>query len=325
MKVTSSKTTKLRMPLLGISALAASMTASPVLADEERAKESLLREHPTAQIESVDEETLDGETVYEIEYELDGEDYEALYDADGRLLDVEVESGGIPLNLGISVEYSTEHYRGTGSELEVLPAIFWDNGTFFIEEASLGFRFYRGLIDAAAFVEVDFGAGYDPDDSDFLDGLDELDTPVNLGVLLEKETDLVDLSLSFKADVAGAYSGYVAAVGVGKEFPLTDWLVADVGAEVAYYDKNYNDYYYGVDGQFALANRPAYEADGDFNYELEVGLRSEVFDGLTVFTNAEYTLFGSEVKDSPLTEGNDQLSIGIGFAYEIGKLYDLVF
>jgi outer membrane protein len=313
------------MRFLRTSALQATKAASPALADEEKLREALLRSHPMAEIRSVDETTRDGKTDYEIDYELDGEEYEALYDADGQLLDVEVESGGIPLNLGISVEYSTEHYRDTGSEIEVLPAIFWDNGTFFIEEASLGFRFYRGLIDAAAFVEVDFGAGYDPDDSDFLDGLDELDTPVNLGVLLEKETDLVDLSFSFKGDVAGAYSGYVAAVGVGKEFPLTDWLAADVGAEVAYYDKNHNDYFYGVDDEFALADRPAYEADGDFNYEFEVGLRSEVFDGLTVFTNAEYTLFGSEVKDSPLTEGNDQLSIGVGFAYKIGKLYDLVF
>ena len=91
-KVASSKTTKLWMPFLGISALAASMIASPVLADGEQAKESLLREHPTAEIESVDEATLNGKTVYEIDYELDGENYEAVYDNNGQLISVEIDS-----------------------------------------------------------------------------------------------------------------------------------------------------------------------------------------------------------------------------------------
>jgi hypothetical protein len=90
-KVASSKTTKLLMSFLGISALAVSMMASPALADEEQAKESLLREHPTAEIESVDEGTLNGETVYEIDYELDGEDYEAVYDNNGQLISVELD------------------------------------------------------------------------------------------------------------------------------------------------------------------------------------------------------------------------------------------
>ncbi|NJO36327.1 MAG: hypothetical protein HC871_00375 [Rhizobiales bacterium] len=92
MKVAKSKTTKLWMPILGISALTASMMAFPLLADEEQAKGSLLREHPTAEIESVDEGTLNGETVYEIDYELDGEDYEAVYDNNGQLISVELDS-----------------------------------------------------------------------------------------------------------------------------------------------------------------------------------------------------------------------------------------
>jgi uncharacterized membrane protein YkoI len=91
-KVVSSKTTKLWMPFLGISALAASMIASPVLADEEQVREVLLRSHPMAEIRSVDETTRDGKTVYEIDYELDGEDYEAVYDNNGQLISVEIDS-----------------------------------------------------------------------------------------------------------------------------------------------------------------------------------------------------------------------------------------
>lgn len=325
MLTNGSRGTRWRIVLLGASALIAPIAASPALADEEQARKSLLRDYPTAIVESIEEITRNGKSAYKIDYDLEGQEYKALYGLDGQLIGVKAESGAIPLHLGVFVDYNTEHYRDEGDNFDILPIVVWDNGTFFVQGTGLGYRFFRGWVDVAAFAEVDLESGYDPDDSDFLEGLDDLDTPVNVGFLFEKETEPVDLELSIKADVAGAYDGFVAAFGVGKDIPLTQWLVAEAGAEITYYDGNYNDYFYGVDDEFALADRAAYEADGDFTYELEVGLRGMVFDGLMAFTNAEYTLFGSEVKNSPLVKGDDQFSVGIGFAFEVGKLYDLVF
>ncbi|MEM7041686.1 MAG: MipA/OmpV family protein [Pseudomonadota bacterium] len=311
---------------LGMSATFTLIAFQPVFANEERAREWLLRDYPTAKIESVEEETRDGVTVYELEYELDDREYEAVYHSNGRLLDVKADSDSESMFfLGAAIEYETEHYRGESSGFGVAPLIALDNGTFFLQGPQAGFRFYKGLVDVAAFVEVELGAGYSSGDSDFLEGLDDSKTPVNLGVEFEKETDLVDLELSLKADVAGAYDGFVAELGIGKDVPLTDWLVLEAGVEIAYFDGNYNDTFYGVDEEFALAERPAYEADGDFNYSLELGSRSPVYDGLYLTTGVEYTLFGSEVADSPLVKGSDQFSAQIGFAYDIGRLYGLLF
>lgn len=320
------RTTKRIRYCLGLSTAFTLIGFHPALANEERAREWLLRDYPTAKIESVEEAVRDGSTVYELDYELDDREYEAVYHSDGRLLDVRAESESETMFfLGAAIEYETEHYRDEGSGFGVVPLIAWDNGTYYLQGPEVGFRFYKGLVDVAAFVEVDFGAGYSSGDSDFLAGLDDSDTPVNLGFQLEKETDLVDLELTLKADVAGAYDGFVAEFGIGKDVPLTDWLVLETGVEIAYFDGNYNDTFYGVDEEFALADRPVYEANGDFNYSLEVGSRSPVYDGLYLTTGLEYTLFGSEVADSPLVERNDQFSAQIGFAYEIGRLYGRLF
>jgi outer membrane scaffolding protein for murein synthesis (MipA/OmpV family) len=82
-------------------------------------------------------------------------------------------------------------------------------------------------------------------------------------------------------------------------------------------DRRYNDYFYGVEPQFATASRPAYEARSGFSgWQLIVAL-STTYGGKTWvggFVKADW-LKGATFEDSPLVRRRTNVSFGFGVSH----------
>lgn len=303
--------------VVGTALLTVCLFSASVIASQPSVEKRLLEDYPGARIQEIESVEVDGQKAYEIEFKYEGDEYEAVYQADGQLLSIQQQDFSVSIfMLGLMVQYERAIYKGQDNEVDPLPFIFYDNGDFFVRGKEAGYRFYKGWATVSAYLEVDLGAGYETDDSDFLKDMEDLDTPVNIGIHVEKELDPIELEFVLKRDVADAGDGLSAILEVGKEFELNDWLELETAASVAYHDSSYNDYFYGVDQKFAREDRPAYDADAGFDYGLEVGLRGEFKQNWHALMQVEYTWLSSEASDSPIVSEDAEFEVFFGVAYE---------
>ena len=300
-------------PIVGVSALCMA-SINPVFAEntEEVIRHSLAKDYPGAVIQEIE---WNGEH-YEVDFVHENEQLEATYNQNAMLLSVQNEDfSSSDFFLGAVITNESTLYRGTDRETEIYPYIHYDNGTFYFQGASLGYRIYKGSFDIAAQLDVELGEGYDKEDSSYFDGMDELDTPIHLGLVVEKEMSYVDVEFSLMADVAGTHKGIVSSLGVSHEIELGNEWELELGIEAIWHDAKYNDYFYGVDPKFVRTDRPVYRADGGVDTAFEIGLQGRLWGNWYMLSEFEYVHFSSEVKDSPLTEKDSQSSISVGIGY----------
>ena len=93
------------------------------------------------------------------------------------------------------------------------------------------------------------------------------------------------------------------------------WDIGVQGGPV-YANDSYHAYYYGVDPEFATADRPAYEADGGYSgTQLSVGSSRRFGKWWVGAFVRYYDLHGTAMEDSPLVKRKNALLAGLGFAY----------
>ncbi len=276
-------------------------------------EKALVKDYPRAVIQEI-ERLSDGS--WDVDFIEDGESYEAVYGANGQLISVQNEDfSSADLYLGLYASNESAIYKGADRETDVYPLIWYDTGDFYIRGRSLGYRLLKGEFTLAAEIDIEIGEGYDPEDSDYLSDMDELDLPVSVGIVLEKEFPVAELEFGLFADVAGAHKGMTANFGISREFEFgNDWIL-EIGVETSWHDSKYNDYYYGVAEKFARADRPAYEADSGFDISFETAVRGRLWGNWYMLSELEYVTYSSAMKDSPLTDKDNQTSISIGVAY----------
>jgi len=160
-------------------------------------REAIAQEFPGAIIKETEQEVWKGQPVTEVELtSRDGVDYEVFLSDSGEILNVEE---GLPwiggeLSLGLALYAERDIYKDVDTESEPVPFFEYENGPLEIratDSIDATYAFYRNnrfSIALGGYVELD--EGYDPDDSDVLEGMDDLHT-------------LYDAALAFEGNVAG--------------------------------------------------------------------------------------------------------------------------
>jgi len=95
----------------------------------------------------------------------------------------------------------------------------------------------------------------------------------------------------------------------------TGWDMGVQGGPV-YADDSYHAYYYGVDPEFATADRPAFNASGGYSgTQVSVGGSRRYGKWWMGAFVRYYDLHGAAMENSPLVKRNNALFAGMGFAY----------
>jgi len=137
------------------------------------------------------------------------------------------------------------------------------------------------------------------------------------------------LRASFSTDFSSVSSrGYVLSTQL--DYELDGFLTSDtkliVGGGPIWVTEELGDYVYGVDEQFATANRSAFQGrSGYLATNLVVGLRHRFTENLQVFAALGIGLHdGAANRDSPLFEENFTTGLALGVAWAIKTSKDTV-
>lgn len=174
-------------------------------------------------------------------------------------------------------------------------------------------------------LSLDFNLKIDSDDVDLREGMDDVDTMLQIGPslevkLAETENTRWELNLPVRASFAiDSYgvdgSGYNFSPNVTyyRHFQWNDipWR-AGVALGPQFATHKYQNIYYGVDEEFANANRSAYRADSGYaGSRLLLTMRSRNKDRVWVWFLRYENIDGAEFDDSPLVETNLGTSVGL--------------
>ncbi len=281
------------------------------------------QEFPGAKITEIRKDTWRGQPVTEVEFiAKDGVEYEMIISEDGKVLSIEEEKGlpwfGGELSLGLGVLLERDIYKNVDTEVEPVPFLRYENGPFEImaeDTVNATYKFVRtGNFSIAAGGWLAFEEGYDPDDSDFLEGMDELDTLYGAGLHFETGFSGWETELEVLQDLSGEHDGQEVELSVAYPYHVGGFELRP-GLSLTWLSEKTVDYFYGVSSSEARADRPTYDPSSSYEIELELMVQRPIYGDLTAVCIIGVSTFGSEIKDSPLVDED------YGFGGIIGLMY----
>ncbi|MFW7522766.1 outer membrane protein OmpV [Vibrio ostreicida] len=158
------------------------------------------------------------------------------------------------------------------------------------------------------------GLMYDHSASDFLKGMDKRKASLDLGVNADFHLAQGTISTYAQHDVTNTYGGYLA--GVTYYLPMS-FGRADIVpfAGLAYQNKDYVDYYFGVKDTEATQARKAYKGSGDVSYNVGYKFIMPVSDNWKITQTTAYTRLGDNTADSSIVDSANQWLVGATAAY----------
>lgn len=213
--------------------------------------------------------------------------------------------------MGVGLLWNTEPYRGVDSEFYAFPTITWRIGRVFVREAGLGFQIAGDTHwSVDAFAELRFD-GYDADDSDFLDGMDDRDGTLDAGLAyVRRSPTLGKFAFSVAADTLDRHGGYQVDITWSK---LTRFGLPSV--RVAYYSSALADYYYGVEADEAAPGRPAYSPGGSIVISPNYTFGAPLTDRWNWLVNVGADFYPDDISDSPIMEDSYRAYVFLGASY----------
>jgi outer membrane protein len=224
------------------------------------------------------------------------------------------QEGHTRWGLGIGAIAQDLGYKGQGSDSRLVPVIYVESGRFFLMGPRAGWRLLDGdSLSVTAIANYRFD-GYESDDSRALEGMNDRDGSLDAGLEAQYRADFGELTVSAVTDTLENHSGeevalrygYPLRVGRGRVTPFLEasWLSEDLV-----------DYYYGVRGDEALAERPVYRPGSTTNVTLGVSGSWLFSRRHLVFLNGGYQWLGSEIENSPIIDSDTGASVILGWVY----------
>ncbi|MEM9554668.1 MAG: MipA/OmpV family protein [Acidobacteriota bacterium] len=219
--------------------------------------------------------------------------------------------GGVQWSLGVGVVLGPEPYVGTDAvDVQPIPVLGIESKRFYFRGIVAGLRLVDDerwgldwIIAKARFL------GYEADDSDFLEGMEDRDLSVD-GGLSARFGLAAGLELRAEAltDLLGRHEGHEVLLELERTWsPAPRWRVTPkIGAR--WQSDDLVRYYYGVEPGEARAGRPAYRPDATVNFEAGVGAMYFSRGRWSWQGQLAVDVLGSEIDDSPIVERQTSIS-----------------
>jgi outer membrane protein len=286
-------------------------------------RQAVERRFPGAVIKETEQETWKGQRVTEVELTTkDGKDYEVILSQRSEILSAEEEKGlpwiGGELSVGFAMRGEQEIYRNVGTEFEPSPFFMYENGPLEIlayDGIDATFRLLgNDWLSLGLSGSLEFEEGYDADDTDYFEGMDELGTIYGAGLQLEALWGNWEANLEVEQDVSGEHDGQEAEISL---FYTTVFAGFELRPEInlAWMSSDVVDYYYGVSAAEARADRPAYSPGSSFEIGVEVMVQRPLGAGFTALGLLGVSTVGGDIKDSPLVDSDYEIEGALGVMY----------
>jgi outer membrane protein len=293
----------------------------PLLADNAppAVSKTIVEQYPGAEIREVEPESWEGLSVWEVELTtIEGDDFEIILSESGDIFDI---SEALPLiggelALGFGTFWEKSPYKGVGSEVDPVPIISYRNGPLQIEGTEFSYSllhddgFSFGLLG-----EIGIGDGFEEDDSDYLEGMDEPDmTTLHGGLFCTYETPYVDFEFKFLNELQNEHSGQQLEFSIGREWEFGDFEI-EPSVSVKYQSSDWTDYYYGVSRTESRPGRSYYEPGSALNISGELMIQYEVSPDISLIWMLECENLDSCIRRSPIIERDLIFEVFFGIMY----------
>lgn len=232
----------------------------------------------------------------------------------------DIESPSSTWGLGFAVMSKQDPYTDIDRETELLPIVTYENKYIELLGPQLEFKLPSWEInDSNKFEFRVVGKyeffGYEDNDADILEGMDDRDGGFWMGAKVEWENPVADISAEIVTEVSGDSEGSSFNLGLERSWDLNERFTLTPRVVASWSDKDYVDYYYGVRQEEVNANRSFYKGDSTVN--IEAGIRGDYMfnEKHFMFLDLSVTSLGSEIEDSPLVDSSTQSSVFLGYIY----------
>ena len=221
------------------------------------------------------------------------------------------------LSVGINVLYANTAYDTDGSQIRVLPGVFYDNNKIYARGAQAGaYLINDGTNQLSASVQL-AGNSFDPDDANgALAGLDERELSASAGLVYQRRTPIGGFRAQIATDIldrSGGNTARLAYIGRITKNKLT--VYPSIGFE--YYDQDYNNYYYGVtDEESTRTGVAAYESNSSLNPYVNISANYDFSDKWAGFANQSVSVLPNEQYDSPMVDSRVESTTTLGLLYK---------
>jgi MipA family protein len=223
--------------------------------------------------------------------------------------------------LGVGALTQQQSYAGIDRENLAIPVIYFENRWIQLLGPRLDFKLpslewgkENELSYGVGIQLVGFG-GYEPEDAPILNGMAERKEGMFGGPYVKWSNPLLDVSAEWFHDASSESEGQRMSIGLERTFHVGERFMVTPGLSAVWMDEKFVDYYYGVRANEARVDRPAYVGDSTLNTEISLRTDYMIDEKQMVFGMVEYTLLGSEIKDSPLTDRSNETMLFMGYLY----------
>ncbi|MGB1298351.1 MAG: MipA/OmpV family protein [Psychrobium sp.] len=222
-----------------------------------------------------------------------------------------MEKFGFIYGAGIGIDNGI--YKDHDQPVIPLPIIGYRGEKFSVFGPFVSYHAWRGEHFKLSLNAAPRFGGYEADDADIFEGMDERKLSLDAGIGLTYQHNDWKIDTSIMRDVLGKSDGLEVKSTFGKMMRFGPVFV-EPSVGLSYVDSNHVDYYYGVAAHEVTANRMQYTGDSALNKTLGVSVMTPIFFGGITSINIENTWFDDNISDSPLTDGDSSLAIRLMFS-----------
>lgn len=229
--------------------------------------------------------------------------------------DVEAtKAGDSRWGIGLGAAVIERPYRDYDNETKAIPIVYFENRWVDVNGGRIDFKANDSKV-------LDFRLraryaldGYDPGESDYLQGMQERDDSAWVGAAVVWKNPIAEVSAEYLVDAMDNSEGSRGRIQVERRFGMGRFgLTPRVAAE--WVDQKYVAYYYGVRPEEATLDRPFYEGDATVNVEAGIRFDYSPAQRHTFFLDVGTVSLGDEIKQSPLVERSAQTRISAGYLF----------
>jgi outer membrane scaffolding protein for murein synthesis (MipA/OmpV family) len=206
-------------------------------------------------------------------------------------------------SLGLGVISAPRPYVGASNKTIPIPLVELYYKRFYVQGIRFGYNLLktdRVTIDAR--VDTVF-AGLDPDDSPFLEGMEERKGTLFGGVGIDWKLGKFDLGFTAFTDMLGRSDGQQASMDLSRQwtFGRYRWgLSPSVG--VVWQSASLVDYYFGVSPEEARPDRPEFEGQAALNLRAGILTFYRLSPRLSLIALLRWQRLDNEIGDSPIVD-----------------------
>ena len=235
-------------------------------------------------------------------------------------------SGGPPVKpderpgfgLGMGVAIKDDPYVDIDTEIQPFPIFRYVGRRFSALGPNLRYRLLgERPLSVSALMGPTFD-GYDPDDSDFLEGMDKRKLTIEGGLQLDYRSRPLSVSVGARHDLLSRHEGYQLEAEVST-FRRFGPVAVIPSLAYTYWDENRSDYYFGVRAAEARPDRPEYELNGTSNWSAGLFASADVTRSIFLLLGAKYFIYDDDITDSPIVDDDSTWRIFAGAGYQFGQ------